>query len=113
MVFLQPVIDEFYLAEMKTTKRFVRSELNAIVNGVVNDTAMAFAAENKCKLMYSAALDDKMCQKCENLHGTIYDYNAQNMPSLPRHINCRCYYIPVTDDGKKNKKFQNFFINYV
>lgn len=32
--------------EMVKTKRFIRHEINSIINGVVNDTAMAFAAGN-------------------------------------------------------------------
>lgn len=99
--------------EMDKTKRFIRHELNAIINGVVNDTAMAFAAVNKSKLMYSAALDDKMCEECEHLHGTIFGYNAPDMPSLPRHINCRCYYIPVTDSGKENHDLAMTFPEYI
>ena len=33
--------------EMVKTKRFIRHEINSIINGVVNDTAMAFAAVNR------------------------------------------------------------------
>ena len=99
--------------EMVKTKRFIRHEINSIINGVVNDTAMAFAAVNKCKLMYSAALDDKMCEECEHLHGTIFEYNSPDMPSLPRHINCRCYYIPVMDSGKENHDLAMTFPEYI
>lgn len=94
---------QLVIEEMENTRRFIRSEINTIVNGVVNDTAMAFATANKSKMIYSSVLDDRRCEDCGNFHGHIYNYNSPDMPSLPQHINCRCYYIPIMDNDPKNK----------
>ena len=94
---------QLVIEEMENTRRFIRSEINTIVNGVVNDTAMAFATVNKSKMIYSSVLDDRRCEDCGDFHGHIYNYNSPDMPSLPQHINCRCYYIPIMDNDPKNK----------
>lgn len=36
--------------------------------------------------------DDKVCEKCENMNGNVYDIDK--VPKRP-HLKCRCYLVPV------------------
>lgn len=46
------------------------------------------------KWQYVATLDGRTCIMCGVDDGKVYNKVAQR-PSLPRHINCRCTYVPV------------------
>lgn len=37
--------------------------------------------------------DSRTCEYCKSLHGNTYTVGEE--PSLPRHPNCRCWYVPV------------------
>ena len=49
------------------------------------------------KWQYVATLDGRTCIVCGADDGKIYKKDDKR-PSLPRHINCRCTYIPVFDE---------------
>ncbi len=83
--------------ELQKSRRYVKSEIEAIINGVANDAALAFSAANKTKLLYSSVLDGHVCDECESFEGQLFDYDDPELPSLPRHINCRCRLIPAPD----------------
>lgn len=83
--------------EMNTTRRYIQSEIDVIVNGIINDTSLAFAAKNKLKLMWSSMMDDRVCHACKR-DGETWEYDSPDIPSLPVHVNCRCRLIPF--DGK-------------
>lgn len=51
------------------------------------------------KVEYVAALDDRVCDECEGLHGKRY--NLDDAPELPIHPNCRCTLIPYIERDKK------------
>ena len=85
----------------------------SIVNGAANDAALAFATQNKTKLMYSAVLDDRVCDDCASHDGEIYNYDDPDIPSLPQHNNCRCRLIPVKDEEKENEKLAMPFNEYL
>ena len=87
-------------AELEKTRRFVKYEIEAIVNGVANDAALEFAAANRSKLRYSAVLDDKVCSECAALDGNIYEFDDPDIPALPRHIKCRCRLVPMPDGNE-------------
>ena len=106
-------IRETVRKEMEKTARFTKSEIVSIVNGAANDAALAFAMVNKTKLMYSSVLDDRVCEECASKDGEIYDYADPDIPSLPRHNNCRCRLIPVADEKKENKKLDMSFSDYL
>ena len=106
-------IREVVRKEMEKTVRFTKSEIVSIVNGAANDAALAFATANKTKLMYSAVLDDKVCDECSSHDGDIYDYDDDDIPSLPRHNNCRCRLVPVTDEKDNNRELVMSFSNYM
>lgn len=48
------------------------------------------------RLQYSAVLDGRTCIVCGNDDGKIFKIDGLR-PRLPRHINCRCLYIPLPD----------------
>lgn len=86
--------------ELRKTGRYVKSEVDAVINGVANDAALAFAAANRTKLVYSAVLDDHVCEECAGFDGNVFNYNDPDIPSLPRHIHCRCRLVPSMDGEK-------------
>ena len=97
--------------ELQKTRRYLKSEIEAIINGVANDAALAFAAANKTKLLYSAVMDGHVCDECESFEGHLFDYDDPEIPSLPRHINCRCRLIPAP--GKESAVVPVTFAEYV
>lgn len=98
------------LREMKKTQRNIRTQVNTIVNGIVNDVNMAFAAKNNMQLRYSAVLDKSTCEECNDLNGNIYNSNDPAIPSLPRHYNCRCVLEVLFSSPSENQaNYQDFF----
>lgn len=98
------------LREIRKTEKNIRTEVNTIVNGIVNDVNMAFAAKNNLKLRYSAVLDNKTCEECNDLNGNIYNSNDPAIPSLPRHYNCRCVLEVMFSSTSENQaSYQDFF----
>lgn len=87
--------------ELMKTRRYVHGAAESVANGVANDTAMAFAEENGLWLRYSAVMDARVCEECSWLDGTVYAYDDPGIPSLPRHVNCRCELVPcLPPDGE-------------
>ena len=85
--------------ELLKTKNFIRNEIISIINGVTNDVILSFANDNRTRLIYSTALDGKVCKDCNRYEGVVFNYNDTAIPNLPMHINCRCKLIPIPDDG--------------
>lgn len=87
--------------ELRKSRRFIKSEIETIINGVANDATLAFAATNRTKLVYSAVLDEHVCGECAEFDGQVFEYDDRDIPSLPRHINCRCSFVPISNEGEK------------
>jgi len=49
------------------------------------------------KVQYVATLDDRTCPICAPDDGEVFPEDGDR-PRLPRHLNCRCVYVPVFDD---------------
>lgn len=45
-----------------------------------------------------ALLDDNTCEDCADLDGQ--EFEAEDLPDLPQHSNCRCDLIPIINDGE-------------
>jgi SPP1 gp7 family putative phage head morphogenesis protein len=82
-------------SEMLKTRRYVKLEVESVINGVVNDSTLAFAAVNDANLMYVAVLDMSVCEECASHDGEIYSPDDPAIPGIPRHFDCRCRLIPV------------------
>lgn len=82
-------------SEMLKTRRFVKLEVESVINGIVNDSSLAFAAVNETNLMYVAVLDISVCEECADHDGEIYLPGDPAIPGIPRHFRCRCRLIPV------------------
>ena len=48
---------------------------------------------------YLAALDDRVCEDCEELHGKRYP--IEDAPELPIHPNCRCTLVPYMGEDEE------------
>lgn len=58
---------------------------------------------------YKYVMDSKTthCATCLRFAGEIFADNDRNLPILPRHPNCDCYYVEVNEDEYfKQKKFK-------
>lgn len=84
---------------MAITDRQIRLNMGIVVNGISNDVSVAVSIKNKSIIhgvMWVTALDDRVCEDCEPLEGTVYFDN--NAPACPVHANCRCHLVPVTKE---------------
>lgn len=82
-------------SELNKTRQYVKSETESVVNGLVNDVSLAFAAINGSNLMYVAVLDMNVCEECASHDGEIYGCDDPDIPAVPRHFHCRCRLLPV------------------
>ena len=89
--------------EMEKTRRFVKTETDAVINGTANDANMAFAEKNKSYLIYCAVLDDKVCEHCASLDGEVYAHDDPELPFVPQHPNCRCSLWPVPEEYRNTE----------
>lgn len=87
-------------ANINTSKynamRVARTETKRVT---YSSQAAAFADQGVDEVRYMAANnggDNRTCDLCREDHGK--KFNLGEEPSLPRHPNCRCWYIPVTRD---------------
>lgn len=87
-------------ANMNTSKynamRIARTETKRVT---YVSQAEAWKAQGIKQVKYMAANnggDSRTCDYCRSLHGNKYTLGEE--PSLPRHPNCRCWYVPVTPD---------------
>lgn len=87
-------------ANINTSKynsmRVARTEVKRVS---YSSQAMAFADQGVDEVRYMAANnggDSRTCDLCREDHGKKFKLGEE--PSLPRHPNCRCWYIPVTRD---------------
>lgn len=83
--------------QMMTTRRYIKSEIDSIVNGVANDVGLAVASKNRLRLIYLTMFDARVCEECGGYHGEIYEFNSPDIPALPRHVHCRCRLVPETE----------------
>lgn len=108
---LKEARDEVQKALNKTRKD-LESEITSILNGIANDTAKAFSVENNTMLLFCTALDNSVCDDCNDHEGRIYKNNDPDLPNPPLHPNCRCRLIPVPNDDDKYKKLEMKFSEY-
>lgn len=83
---------------MNRTRRYVKTEVDAILHGVLNDAALAFAAKNRTFLLYVSVLDMKRCDECGTFEGGMFAFDDPELPYVPRHTGCRCHLVPVPED---------------
>lgn len=85
---------------MNRTRRYVKTEVDAILHGVMNDAALAFAAKNRTFLLYVSVLDMKRCDECGSLEGEMFPFDDPDLPYVPRHTGCRCHIVPIPEDSR-------------
>lgn len=62
------------------------------------------------KVRYNACLCNT-CDKCMNDHEKIFDVDDPNRPRLPRHPQCKCFYVQSDDKNTLVMNLQLFGIN--
>ena len=75
-----------------------RTYLLSAANYAREQTIEAMGSDLEFSWRYVAALDGRTCPICGADDGKIFKRNGER-PSLPRHINCRCVYVPDLGDG--------------
>ncbi|WP_157967884.1 minor capsid protein [Paraliobacillus sp. X-1268] len=58
------------------------------------------------QVQYLATLEENTCEECEDLDQEVYGID-ENKPSIPRHPNCRCTYIPYFGNYQNEKRKDN------
>lgn len=98
--------------ELEKVRKNITSAIDLFVNGVAADTAKAFAAKNRCFLLYSTALDSSVCENCSPLEGKMYSFDSPDLPAVPMHYNCRCRLVPVPANDPIYKDLSMNFSQY-
>ena len=76
-------------------ERIARTETKRVTYVAHND-AYEDMGVNELKYRVANGGDHRVCSTCMADNGTIYKRGEE--PTLPRHPNCRCVYIPVVSD---------------
>ncbi len=84
-------------------KRLVNTELARVVNDAQMEVYKNSAAVER--LMWCATLDKNSCEDCAEMDGQYYD--KDKAPKLPKHPNCRCCFLPVTDTWTPKQRADN------
>lgn len=97
-------------ANINTSKynamRVARTETKRVT---YSSQAAAFEDQNVGEVRYMAANnggDSRTCDLCRKDHRKVYKLGEE--PSLPRHPNCRCWYIPVVKDTFEDNELNEF-----
>ena len=55
---------------------------------------IGFSSENQgvTLIRFTSQGDSKVCPECDSLDGNVYAINDPDLPELPKHENCRCFY---------------------
>lgn len=49
----------------------------------------------KSKIMWCSVLCHTTCDYCDGMHGEVFDMDDNNLPDIPAHANCQCFWLPV------------------
>lgn len=79
-------------------ERVARSETKRVTY-VAHDEVYQDTGVERLKYRCANGGDSRTCSICSADEGEIYDRGTE--PTLPRHPNCRCIYIPVVEDTFK------------
>ncbi len=86
-------IEKTYNTSAYNAKRLAETEISR----VQNKSFLRFCEETGVlKLRYNAILDVNTCSDCAKYDGNIYDFGKQ--PDLPRHPQCKCFYVQEDDE---------------
>ena len=75
-----------------------RTYLLSASNYAREQAILGLGADLNFSWLYTATLDGRTCLVCGADDGKLFKKNAAR-PSVPRHPNCRCTYIPVFGDA--------------
>lgn len=66
-------------------------------------TAIPQMAETGTKVIFRTEDDERVCDLCESYDGEEYEVDDPDRPTVPLHLNCRCYYehsdLPIIYEG--------------
>lgn len=92
----KPMESSVYVAE-----RIARTETKR-VSYVAHVDAFKATGVQQVKYRCANGGDERTCKVCKADEGKVYDLGKE--PTLPRHPNCRCVYIPVVEDTFKSNE---------
>lgn len=82
-------IENQFKANKYNVKRLVDDQIAQLESKV---TEKYFKDYNIKKVKYNACLCNT-CEKCLADHERIFDVDDKDRPSLPRHVQCKCFYV--------------------
>ena len=86
----------------KIVKNPARAEMIAITElgfAYNMSTKNTYKGAGAKKVAWHASIDIKTCDTCRSLHGQVFDID--NAPDNPAHPRCRCTWLPVFSEGKR------------
>lgn len=108
------IVKELINTEINTNKfmsdRLVKDMITRSVSGS-NEEWMS--KNNIDKKIYCSILCPTTCDKCKQNHGKTYDVSDVNAPELPRHNYCKCIYMPLLTNWKREDKTDILYENYL
>jgi SPP1 gp7 family putative phage head morphogenesis protein len=78
-----------------------RTETLRVGNQAAVERFKAYGVE---EVEFVAALDDRVCEECERLHGNVYEMGKE--PDLPIHPNCRCTYVAYYKTDERGDEWE-------
>lgn len=86
------------------TRRLVQNEVTRVQEEVNNK----WQEDNNIEwVLYDGALDDKICDECQQYDGKTYKVDEKPI-DLPQHVHCRCTYISLPNqDYKPRSRINN------
>jgi hypothetical protein len=110
---MEELVNNVKKALEKTSENII-TETNGIVDGLINDAALAVAEKNNMLLKYCDMMDSRVCGKCMKYRNKTFRYDSKDIPLIPQHPHCRCHWMLIPDDGKTYKfkddvKFSDYY----
>lgn len=89
-------INKRFDSRASQSQRLIRTEASRVIteaqDQIYKDTGVVK------EVMFTATLDSKTSETCQELDGQVFRLDNDNKPSLPQHPNCRSVYIAIPYD---------------
>lgn len=86
-------INEIFYENTGQTHKLITTEVSRVIN---DSSIQIYKQHNISKVKVVATLDKRVCSDCVKYDGNVYNID-EVARMLPRHPNCRCYFVPIKD----------------
>ncbi|AOY76737.1 minor capsid protein [Clostridium formicaceticum] len=86
-------IDKAFQYSGYQSKRLMMTEESRIFN--LSQRTAFKVMDYKGKIMWCSVLCHTTCDYCQSMHGETFYIEDDNLPDMPAHANCQCFWVPV------------------